>query len=394
MTTQIILHELKHIGAELSLAGDRLKLKARKGSIPGELQALIEANREPLIEHLRASGLHEVPTDADAIRPHPANEPARLSCAQQQIWFAAQLDANNPVHNVPGRLRMRGQLDVERLQAALAAVLQRHDALQSNISQSNGEALVLSVPCEPKLPMRDLSHLSGPERDLALDHEVQEFIDTPFCTTAAPLVRFQLFRVQPDDHTLAFVAHHIVFDGTSREILIREIAQAYRVKATGPNFAPHAPVRFLDFAQWHRDWLDQADLATERAYWSDRLSEMPTVLEFPPDYPRPTRLSHAGLHQTFVLEDSLFEALRQIATAQRTTLNMLLLASIELVLAGYSGQVDFGVGVPVQARTRLDCEATIGMFVNTVVMRSEVKNGGSFLDFLERVRDTSLDALD
>jgi FkbH-like protein len=315
-----------------------------------------------------------------------------LSFAQQRLWFIDQLESNNVAYNTPAAIRLTGRLNVAALQQAMSAVVRRHEVLRTSFHMLEAQPVQVVSPPAP-LPVRftDLSGLGKAEdeaRRLALAEAWR-----PFDLTRAPLLRLRLFRLGAEDHLFVVVMHHIVADGWSMGVLIREAESFYKAFAGGEaGGLPEPPVQYADYALWQREWLRGDALEEHLGYWRDQLAGAPEELELRTDKPRPAVATHRGSHHELTIPPELTGRLRDLCRREGVTLYMLLLAAFQLLLWRYSGQPDVCVGSPIAGRNRLETEGLIGFFVNTLVLRTRLEPGGSFRNLLRDVRRTCLGA--
>jgi amino acid adenylation domain-containing protein len=321
--------------------------------------------------------------------------PLPLSFAQQRLWFLDQFDPGNPTYNMPVAVRMSGPLDRSALERALAGVVERHEALRTRFPAIGGEPVQV---VEPELPLAlDAVEVQGTpaERETAMLRLACEEALRPFDLERGPLVRTRLLRLDDLDldHVLLLTVHHIVSDGWSLGILVREVAALYEGCATGkPAVLPALPVQYADFAVWQRSWLSGEVLEREVAWWRERLAGAPASLELPTDRPRPAVKTSRGALRQAELSGDLSAVLRALSRRSGSTLFMTLLAGLATLLHRYTGQDDVLVGSPVANRNRTEVEPLIGFFVNTLVMRADLAGDPAFFRFLERMRETALEA--
>ena len=338
------------------------------------------------------------------IVPFPVSERRfSLSHAQERLWFLWRLDPASAAYNVTGAVRLRGRLDVPALRAALDQVVDAHESLRQRFDEVDG------VPFQSAGP----THYGWDEFDLGGARDTQAALDAllagrsalPFDLERGPLLRVALIRRAADDHLLHISVHHIVADGLSIEVFVAEFAAAYRacVATPGATAIASAPdvrhssvlaprVQYGDYAQWQREWFDEAALERQLDYWRKRLGTEHPVLELPHVRSRTGLRSGAGASVARVLPATLRTALGQLGEAHDATLFMVLLAAFDLLLARYSGQRDIRVGVPVAGRDRHEVVRAIGFFVNTLVVRAEFAGLVSFADLLAQVRERVLEA--
>ncbi|WP_164002945.1 amino acid adenylation domain-containing protein [Pyxidicoccus caerfyrddinensis] len=376
LATQVISRIRSQLGVELPL---RVLFEAP--TVEG-LAARIEAARQS------ASG-----TRAPAIVPVPRTGPLPLSFAQQRLWFIDQLQPGSASYNMPTFVRMEGALDVAALQRSFEELMRRHEALRTTFTQQEGQPLQLIAPTKHlPLEVTDLSGLEPVAARTELERRLREELLTPFNLSTGPLIRARLLKLGATDHVLALNMHHIVSDGWSMGVLVREVAALYDALSQGlPSALPPLPLQYADFAVWQREWLQGEVLEEQLGYWKQHLSGAAT-LELPTDKPRPpVQTFHGG---TVPVELSLEVSHRLNALCQQegATPFMALLAAFQVLLSRYSGQQDISVGSPIAGRNRGELEGLIGFFVNTLVLRTQLDARQSFRDVLKQVKEAALGA--
>jgi amino acid adenylation domain-containing protein len=330
------------------------------------------------------------------IRPIPRDGELPLSASQLRQWFLVQLEPESAGYNLPIHLRFEGPLEPQVLAAALGEIVQRHEALRTTFVAAGGRpAAVISDRVELPLPLADLTALPETLRGAETRRLAAAELGRPFDLTAAPLLRVLLLRLAPGDHLLAGTFHHIVFDGFSLGVFLRELAALYAAHAAGrPSPLPPLPIQYADYAAWQRDWLESPALGAEIAHWKERLAGAAPVLHLPTDRPRPAVQTHHGNLLPLDVPPGLGAALKGLAGREAVTLFMVLLSGYATVLARYSGQDDFNIGTFVANRRWEVLERLIGFFVNTVVLRADLSGNPTFRELLGRVRDMTLDAFE
>jgi amino acid adenylation domain-containing protein len=316
-----------------------------------------------------------------------------LSHAQQRLWFLDQLDPGSVTYNIPEAVRLQGRLDVEALERTLNEVVRRHEVLRTTFVAVNGESVqVIAPPSRLGLPVLDLSELPEGERGAAVDRLTAAEAQRPFDLSAGPLLRVQLLRLDAEDHVVLFTVHHIISDGWSTGILVREVAALYEAYVAGRESPlPELEIQYADYAVWQREWLQGEVLEQQLAYWRQQLAELP-VLQLPTDKPRPPVPSHQGRAIGFSVPAELTAELKRLSHTEGVTLYMTLLAAFKILLWRYSGQSDVVVGTPIAGRNHLATEELIGLFVNTLVLRTDLSGNPSFSELLERIREVTLGA--
>ena len=341
---------------------------------------------------LRAgAGVRLPPITADR-RP----ERLPLSFAQQRLWFIEQLAPGSAAYNIPAAVSLQGDLAVDRLAAAVAEIVRRHEGLRTVFRSYRGEAAQVVLPSAPAgelsvLPVIDLEAL-GEAASQCADALILREATRGFDLAAGPLLRAALLRSCRRNHTLVVNMHHIVSDGWSVGILIRELSALYSAAVEGKP-SPLAPlaVQYPDFALWQRRCLEGEVLQTQLAYWVEHLGgEAPAPLELPTDHPRPAVQTSRGRDRAFLFPPAISAALEDFASRSGATLFMILLSAYTLLLHRLTGRRDLVVGTPIANRNRREVEGLIGFFVNTLALRTEIEPAGSFRRLLEGVREATL----
>jgi amino acid adenylation domain-containing protein len=328
--------------------------------------------------------------------PRPGSGPwdLPLSFAQERLWILDRFEPGSPNFNITGSVRLRGVLDVDALRRALAWLVERHESLRTTFAAVGGQAAQRIAPAASlPLPVLDLRGLDGAERRRAMEEQGRAVAETSFDLARGPLLRVVLLRTGESEHALLLATHHIVSDGWSLGVLIRELAAAYAALARGeePVLEP-LPLQYADYATWQRGRLAGERLATLVDHWRQRLTGAPPALELPTDRPRPAIRSFRGGRRPLVVAGPLAGRLRALTHGQGVSLFMLLLAAFEVVLSRLSGQEDVVVGTPTAGRTRPELEGLFGMFLNTLVLRTDLSGDPPFTELLARVRRVALDA--
>ncbi|MEU6743444.1 non-ribosomal peptide synthetase/MFS transporter [Streptosporangium sandarakinum] len=322
------------------------------------------------------------------VRPRsPETEPPPSS-GQERLWFMEQLAPGNTAYTMPLTLRLTGELDTELLEAALTALVARHEALRMRFPSRDGRPrVVIDEPGPATLKVMaadDAAHAA---------EIVGEEVRRPFDLAADALLRATLVRIAPDDHVLLLAVHHVVSDGRSLEIMADELFALYAGLRDGtPVELPQPQAQFGDFAVWERERLGGPEVEPDVAFWREQLTGMPD-LELPTDHPRPAEQRFEGALSAFTWDAELTEAVRELGRAHGATLYMTLLAAYQAVLARLSGQDDFGVGSPVAGRPYRELEGVVGSFVNMVTLRGRTGDDPTVAEHLLRTRETVLGAL-
>lgn len=330
---------------------------------------------------------------AAPIPPISRQEPLPLSLAQQRLWFLEQYDPNSTTYIIPTVLRWRGALEPIRLERALNQLAERHEVLRTRIVTEDGEAVQqMDAPHFMPLSVEDLSHLPTEEREAIAYQLATAEAQTPFDLATDALVRWKLIRLATDEYFFLLTQHHIITDGWSVGLFLRELATLYDHEGDESPLAP-LPIQYADFAHWQRHRLENEGLLESQLdYWRSQLAGAIPLLELPTDFPRPAIQSTGGAHLRSALDGDLTTALRDFSRREGVTLYMTLLAAFQTLLYRLSGQTDMMVGSPVAGRQQQETEGLMGFFVNTVVIRGNLANNPTFRSFLHQIRSTALAA--
>ncbi|MGJ4946579.1 amino acid adenylation domain-containing protein, partial [Bradyrhizobium sp. HKCCYLS1011] len=325
-----------------------------------------------------------------AARPRPLP----LSFAQEQLWFLDQVESVGAAYNMAGALRLEGVLDVSVLEHGFSEIVRRHENLRTHFELVDGHGAQVIEEAQPfGIALIDLSALESEEQQVELRLLMNDHAKQPFDLRTGPLLRAMVVKLGEREHVLLINMHHIVSDGWSLRVLLRELGLLYRAEMDGQSASlPSLTVQYADYALWQRSWLDGDVLGRYIDYWRNRLADAPTILELPTDRPRPPVQSFAGATVPFVISGQLPAQLTALARCEDATLYMVFLASLSLLLSRYSGQQDVLLGSPVAGRSRPELEDLTGMFVNMLVMRCELSGNPTFKDLLGRIKETALGA--
>ncbi len=329
-----------------------------------------------------------VPVPRDPLRPLP------LSFAQQRLWFIDRLQPGSAAYNIPAALRIRSALDVGALRRAFTELVRRHEALRTVLAGAGGGAVQAVLPPAPvPLPVLDFAGLAPEARRAEALRRAGEEGRRPFDLSRGPLLRVLLARLGEEEWLLCFTMHHVVSDGWSIGVLVRELATLYAACSRGEESPlPELRVQYADYAVWQREWLRGEALETQLRFWREQLRGAPPLLELPTDHPRRGGPGAAEAGVRFTLSAGATRALRGLGRRESATLFMTLLAGWQTLLGRYAGQDDVVVGTPIANRSRAELEGLIGFFVNTLVLRADLSGGPTFRELLGRLRETALGA--
>jgi len=357
----------------------------RIASLPPEKRALLAAR---LAKFERpAAGRRQIPR-------REQGGPAPLSYTQQRIWFLDQLYPENVAYNSPIAIRFTGRLDVDALERSWNEVIRRHDLLRAVFELREGIPAQRTTSFRPvSLRRMDLSRVPGPQREEAARLEAVREARQLFNLTTGPIYRAKLLCCGEEEHILVVTLHHIVCDGWSTGVLVRELVAVYEAYLRGEaSPLPELPIQYADYAAWQQRKLAGSTLSRQIDRWKARLDGCAFTPVLPLQRTRPAEQSFNGARMSARLPAELLESLRRIGLAKGATLFMTLLAAFKTLLFRYSGQTDIVVGSQFANRDRMEFERLIGFFANTLALRTDLSGDPAFLEVLERVRDVTLDA--
>ena len=315
-----------------------------------------------------------------------------LSHSQQRLWFIHQLQPESPLYNMPFGYRIEGELDREFLRRSINEILRRHEVLRSTFRCEHGQPVIEINEREVLIKEFDLRGLPLEDREVEATRQFQFEARTPFDLADGPILRVNLWQLAERDHILLINAHHIIADGWSTEIFLRELTDLYASFSLGqPSTLKELPIQYLDFSIWQRDWLQGEVLEEQLNYWREQLKEV-QPLALPTDYPRSAALSQRGAKLSVALSPELVFRLKRLSRNEQVTLFMTLLAAFQLLFARYARQDDVAVGTAIANRKFKDLENLIGMFVNTLVLRTNLSGNPTFKELLQRVKRVALEA--
>ncbi|MBI6658645.1 non-ribosomal peptide synthetase [Pseudomonas carnis] len=328
-----------------------------------------------------------------AIAKVDRSQPVPLSYSQQRMWFLWQMEPDSPAYNVGGMARLRGVLDVGRFEAALQALIMRHETLRTTFPSVDGVACQkVSAQTGVRMDWQDFSALNEPQRQQRLQQLADVEAHTPFNLETGPLLRACLVKAGEQEHYLVLTLHHIVTEGWAMDIFARELSALYEAfidERDSP--LPALPVQYLDYSVWQRQWMEAGERQRQLDYWTAQLGNEHPLLELPGDRPRPPVQSHRGELYRFDLSDELAARVRAFNAQHGLTLFMTMTATLAVLLYRYSGQTDLRIGAPVANRIRPESEGLIGAFLNTQVLRCQLNGQMRVSELFEQVRHTVIE---
>ncbi len=305
-----------------------------------------------------------------------------LSSAQKRLYFMYEFDKTTLAYNAPQIIKLTGNLDVKRLQAAFLGLVERHESLRTSFEMVDDKP-VQSITDELSF---ELEHYTT---DTETTESIIERFIRPFDLSSGRLIRVGLIKIATKEHLLLLDMHHIITDGESSGILVRDFMKLYNRETL-----PELVLQYKDFAEWQQQGKQQENISEQRQFWLEQFEETPTILDLPNDYPRPLVKSEKGNEISFVLDQADTAKLNQIAEEEGATLFMVILAIYNVLLSRLSGEEDIVVGTSIAGRQHADLEGMVGMFVNTLVLRNYPKGRHSFKHFLKALKENTLACFD
>jgi amino acid adenylation domain-containing protein len=316
-----------------------------------------------------------------------------LSYAQQRLWFLDQLEPGSVAYNIPFGVRLKGELKREALVRSVNEIVRRHEVLRTTFGMRDGQAYqVIAEEMELKIEEMDLRGVEEGKREEEARRIGGEEVRRVFDLGRGPLVRVKLLRMGEQEHVLLVTMHHIVSDGWSMGVMMREFSRLYGAEVEGREAElAELAVQYADYAVWQRKWLQGEVLERQLGYWRKQLADLPE-LELPSDHSLPSNARFAPAIQRFAVSRELTQNLKALCRQHGSTLFMALLAIFKIVLYCNTHQEDIVVGANAANRNRLETENLIGFFVNQLVLRSDLSGNPDLLEILSRVRKTVLEA--
>ena len=356
------------------------------------LATLSPAKRAILLKALQKEAM--LSGKSEVIGKRPAQDTAPVSFAQQRLLFIDHLFPGSPSYNIPAGVRLRGPLNASVLERCFQEEVNRHEALRTVFGFVNGEPVQqISPAASVRLPLVDLSALPDSQRESAARELAKREARQEYQLDRGPLVRLSLLRLSEDDHIALLTMHHIISDAWSIDIFISELASLYEAFTTEQSSSlPELPIQYGDYAYWQIQHSQETLFNTQMDYWKKQLQGVTAIPKLTTDWPRPATQTFNGAQQQLAFDKELLGRLQGLSHRTRTTPFIILLAVLKIVLHVFTGQTDIVVGTPVNNRRRVEMEFVIGLFINTLVLRTDLSGNPSFAELIARVRDVVLGA--
>jgi len=364
------------------------------GDVTWQMAELFGYDRSIINKFIPPDKEKDARQELDKIQTTPRDGILQLSYAQQRLWFLDHLEKDNPYYNIPTAVRLSGDLDIVALEKSLNEIIDRHEVLRTTFRTEDGEAkLVISSNYSLSPRLIDLSDSPEVNLEKEVTEQISDLSQKPFDLVHGPLLRVSLIKLGDHEFVAVLVMHHIVSDGWSIGVFIRELATLYQAYSEGKK-SPLAKlqIQYVDYAHWQRSWLEGEILDNQLSYWREQLADSPPLLELPTDRARPRIQTSHGGRNIFALSKELSKSLKALSHEGEATLFMVMLSIFNILLFRYSGQDDILVGTPIANRNRAELENLIGFFVNTLVIRTDCSGNPSFKQLLKRVHKTAVEA--
>ncbi|MBN3884995.1 MAG: condensation domain-containing protein [Nostoc sp.] len=383
-----LLLYLDSLNVKFRVDGDRLYCNAPQGVLSPDLSTQLRERKQEILKHLTSS------VNLQPIVPVPRNTNLPLSFAQQRLWFLNQLEPNSTTYNLPFAVRLTGTLNMPALEQSLNEIVQRHETLRTTFALVNGQPIQVITPTLTlKLSVVDLQEYPITKQEAEVLRLAVQESQLLFNLAQGPLLRTTLLHLSEKQYVLLFTMHHIVSDGWSIGLLIKEVTALYEAFCKGqPSPLSELPIQYADFAAWQQNWLQGEVLNTLLTYWKKQLGDNLPVLQLSKNYRSSEVKTSQEERQSLILSKTLSQAIKKLGDSVGTTLFMTLLGAFKVLLSWYTGDKDIVVGTDIANRNMIEVENLIGFFVNQLVLRTDLFGNPGFSDFLQRVRKVCLEA--
>ncbi|MCU7505205.1 MAG: amino acid adenylation domain-containing protein, partial [Ignavibacteria bacterium] len=319
-----------------------------------------------------------------------------MSSEQKGIWFLQQLKPESTFYNIPAAVRIKGALNVQALIGAIKSIIKRHEVLRANFTLQGDEPREIIRPFdELAIDIPVLEYPDASDIQARIGEAIIEERDRKFSLAEDSLIRAKLIAINKNEHLLFLTFHHIISDGWSLGIFIKELSRLY--KSYSENKEPELeelPIQYTDYAFWQESYLKSTKYEKSLSYWKEKLGGMPVELSLPLDKKRPTAQSFAGSHYNFSVSPEVAVSLREQFKALNVNGFVYFLTAFEILLSRYSNQYQFGIGLPVANRSKFQTQESIGLFTNTVVIRADLAESHTVSDVLKGTKDSVMDAFE
>jgi NRPS condensation-like uncharacterized protein/acyl carrier protein len=391
MTLNRLLSELSQRKVKLYLEGDQLGIRAPKGSLNQELKQSLKEYKEDILLFLQQQVVKKkLPLLVKVDREQALS----LSLAQERLWFLEGLDSQTAVYNLSVAFRLSGSLKVGLLEKSIAEIVKRHEILRTRFDNVNNQpVLAISNNLNFQLPIIELRSVDLEQRNTEIELIKTKQAQKPFNLTEDLLWRSQLIQVEEKEHIFLLTMHHLISDGWSFGVFLKELSEIYQAFSLDKNPSlPTLQIQYADFAQWQRNYLNSDSIKPSLNYWQKQLAEELTPLKLPIDQKPSSVVSYQGGYKSFNLSNSLIAQLKRLSKQEGVSLFTTLLATFGVLLNRYTEQEDLLICSPVLGRNPLETENLIGYFNNILPLRINLEDNPTFRDLLTRVQQMTIDA--
>ncbi len=384
-----LLLKTKKLGIQIWVEKGTLKYKAPSGALNDEIKAEIISNKDEIIRFLEV--LNGEYSPLSQIKSIPRDKDIPLSYGQKWLWLHNQMDEQSSAYNIPTAFRLKGELNYKALIDSLNRIIQRHEVLRTNYINNKGDVnQIISHDLKIELPLFDISKSSQKEKEERVMVELNQELSTPFNLAQGLLMRSKLLKLSEEEHVLVLGFHHIICDNQSLYIFLNELITLYPAYLKGQNAGlPELSIQYADYAKWQNERLNSGLKELQLSYWKEKLKDIENVQEICGDYNRPEVLSYKSIRKNYLLPVKTASKLKSVSQKYGHSLYVTLLSIFKILLYQYSGVRDIFIGSPVAGRERSDLENLIGLFFNTVVIRTVINETMRFTDLLEEVKESS-----
>ncbi|MBT5872261.1 MAG: amino acid adenylation domain-containing protein, partial [Candidatus Latescibacteria bacterium] len=393
MTTAEFLTHLRKLDIKVWVEGERLKFNAPAEAVTDDLKNELASRKDDLLDFLKKQDLR-VSVSVKPVERVSRDKNLPASFGQRPLWFLEQLEPANVSNYIPCGMHLSGPVDKDVLEKCINEIIRRHEVLRTNFTVADDQPVqVVNPHHEFVVEWLDLQDVSVADHTGMLQRLTTEEIRRPFDLSEDLLLRVKLFRLAKDEHILLLTVHHLVFDGASFGVFFQELSILYQAYIGGGDSPLNdLPYQYVDYSAWQGESMQDEVIAQQLGYWHKQLGGRLPVLELPTDRLRPSIQSYNGARQPLRIGSDTHQRLKSFGQQEGCTLFMSMVSVLQALLYRYTGQDDIILGSPISNRTLPDSEKLIGMFLNMLVLRTNLEGNPSFRELLKRVRDVTLDA--
>lgn len=382
------LNTLNTLDIRLQIENGNIRYSAPAGVITNDILSDLKKHKAELIEHFASK--------KETIKPIERTERHLLSFAQMRIWFLDVLEEESFIYNLPMPIKLKGMLNLATFTEALKLLFRRHEVLRTTFFEDNGKVFQKIVSTNsPEITITDISDLHKNEQERFIKKSIEKEARTPFSLRSDSLLRTNIWKVSDDEHILLITTHHIIFDGWSINIFLRELSEYYTKLTNNEKVKSDIPdIQYIDYADWHSKWMQTNQAQKQIAYWKDKLASAPELLQIPTKQPRPAEQTFNGKTLSFKINELLQKKLKTVSDEKQCSMFMLLFTGFITLLYRYTNQHDIVIGSTIANRNKHETESMLGLFANTIALRNTVNESLSFYELLEQVKQTVFEALE